>query len=291
VLPVGLLYEDKERFRSRVAVSVGEPLDLTRHLGDYDREPRDTVERVTAEIEEALRRVTLEAETRELWHGFVAVAAWTSRAAARDLAVHESRARELARAWRRLAASDPERADAMIGVVGRFVRMLRAVGIRNPFSLEPAAAPRPGAIVGSLLSALLRLPLVVVGVLLGWLPYRLVRPLALAFTRESPELVGTAKALLGVLIMTLAYVAEAIVAGRYLGPWVGLAVLIGGPATGLVAVRFGDALTLRRQALRAYWIRARRGAIAGEIATRRRELAEMVEAELQDRSEPSSRVG
>ena len=172
VLPVGLLYEDKERFRSGVAVSVGTPLDLTRHLADYAREPRGAVERVTAEIEAALRRVTLEAETR-----------------------------------------------------------------------EPAAEPRPGAVVGSLLFFL---PVAVVGIVLGWLPYRLVRPLTLAFLRDSPELVGTTKGLLGVVIMTLAYLAEAIAAGVYLGAWAALAVLIGGPVSGLVAVRFGDGLALRR---------------------------------------------
>jgi hypothetical protein len=118
-----------------------------------------------------------------------------------------------------------------------------------------------------------------------------VRPLALAFVRDSSELVGTVKALLGLLIMTLAYAAEAIAAGMYLGTWAALAVVIGGPVSGLVAVRFGDALTLRREALRAYWIRTHRAAIAREIAARRRELVEMVEAGLRDGREPSSRFG
>jgi hypothetical protein len=78
--------------------------------------------------------------------------------------------------------------------------------------------------------------------------------------------------------MTLAYVAEAIVAGLYLGAWAGLGMLFAGPVTGWVALRFGDGVALRRQALRAYWIRARQAAVAREIALRRRELAEMVES-------------
>ena len=280
VLPVGLLYEDKETFRSRVAVSVGEPTDLSRYLADYLREPRDVVDRATAEIEAALHRVTLEAETRELWQGFVAVAAWTSREAAADLAVREARARELAKAWRRLSSTDPDRAAAVLAFTRQFVRMLQAVGIRNPFGLDAAEASRSGATIRSFLPLVLVSPLAAVGVVLGWGPYRLVRPLALAIARDSPELIGTIKLLLGLLIMTVTYVLEATVAGVRLGVPFGLAVLVGGPLTGYAAVWFGERFDLRRQALHAYWLRAWRASIAREIDARRRELADLVEAEL-----------
>jgi len=280
VLPMGLLYEDKEIFRSRVAVSVGDPIDVTAHMEDYGRDPRATAETVTGQIDAALSRVVLEAETQELWRGFVAVAAWTSPEAARDLALHEARARELSRAWRALAASDPQRAGEILAFARRFVRMLRAVGIRDPLSLDDPTAPGLGATVGSLLPLVVFAPVALLGAILGWGPYRLVRPIALKAVGDKTELTGTFKLLLGLFIMTLTYAVEAIAAGAWLGWPAGLATLVVGPLTGYVALRFGEKVDLRRRALRAVWLRARRAKFAEQIRARRRELARMVETEL-----------
>ncbi len=277
VLPVGFLYENKEIFRSRVAVSVGEPVDVAKHLEAYAREPRGVVDRVTEEIDDALSQVVLEAETGELWRGFVAVAAWTSPEAAGDLAVHEARARELSRAWRALAARDPERAQEVLAFARQFVRMLQAVGIHDPLSLEAGLTPGLGAILRSLLPLVAAAPLALIGAILGWVPYRLVRPISIAAAQGKTELIGTFKVLLGLVIMTLTYVGWAIAAGVRLGWPAGLATMILGPFSGYVALRFGEHVDLRRHALRAAWLRARRGPIAEEIRARRRELARMVE--------------
>jgi hypothetical protein len=258
---------------------VGEPIDSAR-WEEHASAPQTAVERVSAEIEMALHQVTLEAETRELWHGFLAVAAWTDPQAGRDLTAREARARELAGAWRRLASRDPERAEALLAFVRQFVRMLQAAGIKNPLRLDPGAGPGLGAMIRSLAPVVLLSPLAVVGALLGWAPYRLVKPLARAIARGKTELVGTLKALLGLVIMTAAYFVEAGIATMWLGWPVGLATLVAGPGTGLIALWFGEHLRRRRSALRAYWLRAKRAGIATEINARRRELAEMVEAEL-----------
>ena len=280
VLPVGLMYEDKKIFRSRVALGVGEPFDLAAYLDAYNENPRAAVHQVTGLIQDSLGQVTLEAENHELWRGFMAVAAWTSPEAAGNLAAREERSRELAGAYRRLVASDPERADEVIAFTRRFVRMLQAVGIDDPLRLDASDKPGVAAFTASLLQLLLLLPLALVGALFGWLPYRLVRPLANKLAQGKIELIGTIKLLLGVVILTTTYVSEATLAGNWLGWPMGLATLVLAPLTGLAALRFDERLALRRESLRAYWLRSTQAGVAEEIRGRRRELSQMVETAL-----------
>lgn len=280
IVPVGLMYEDKEIFRSRVALGVGEPFDLAAYLNAYNENPRSAVQQVTALIQESLGQVTLEAENHALWRGFLAVAAWTNTEAAGDLAAREERARELASAYRRLVARDPARADEVISFTRRFVRMLQAVGIDDPLRLDTGDKPGVATVATSLLPLLLLSPLALIGALFGWLPYRLVRPIANKLAGGKIELIGTLKLLLGLVIMSITYVSEAFLAGNWLGWPMGLATLVIAPLTGLIAVRFDERLALRRQALRAYWLRATRAGVVEEINLRRRELSEMVELAL-----------
>jgi 1-acyl-sn-glycerol-3-phosphate acyltransferase len=280
ILPVGLLYENKEIFRSRVALSVGRIIDPASYVAQTGIDARAAGKQLTGQIQEELGKVTLEAENRELGRGFVAVAAWTSPEATNDLAAREARARELAAAYRRLVASEPERADDVVEFARHFVRMLQNVGVEDPFKLDGSEAPPSDSLLRSLIPLLLLWPAALVGAILGWLPYRLVKPVALAMARGKAELIGTMKLLLGIVIMTVAYLAEALIVGNRLGWPLGIATFVLGPSTGFVALRFHERLALRREALRASWLRATRAGVAREISQRRRELSHMVETAL-----------
>lgn len=282
ILPVGLLYEDKQIFRSRVALSVGEPIDARAHAAGPGEAPRQAVDHLTTAIHEALGRVTLEAENRELWRGFMAVAAWTSPEAGADLSRQESRARAMAEAYRRLIRADPERAERVVAFTRKFVRMLESVGIDDPLALEGSEAPGRRALAGSRRSLLLMAPVALAGALLSWIPYRLVKPLAELGAAGKVELIGTFKVLIGLGVMTVTYLTEAVLFGRWLGWPAGLATLVLAPAAGFVALRFHERLALHREALRAHWLRATRAQVVAEIAERRRELARMVDATLEE---------
>jgi glycerol-3-phosphate O-acyltransferase / dihydroxyacetone phosphate acyltransferase len=282
VVPIGLLYEDKDVFRTRVALSVGAAIPVADLAADVAAggDERAAVEELTARIHRGLADVVLEADSAELWRGFLAVAAWTERAAAADVAVRERRARELARAYRVLRAEAPERAREVERQTRRYVRVLRAVGVSDPLALDDPRPPSAGALLRSWLPLVLAAPLALAGAVLGWLPYRLVRPAATRLARDEAEVVGTYKALLGVVVMTAAYGAEAAWVGLHAGAAAGLAVLAAAPACGLVALRFHERLALRREALRALFVRATSARIARAVTEGRRELAALVEAEL-----------
>ncbi|MBI5494196.1 MAG: 1-acyl-sn-glycerol-3-phosphate acyltransferase [Deltaproteobacteria bacterium] len=280
ILPVGLLFDEKETFRSRVAVSVGEPFAVAEHRAGYAQDEWPEVERLTARMGEALARVTLEAGSVELWKGFVAVASWTRADAARDLAAAEARARALSAAYRGLQERAPAEADRVVDAARRFVRMLDAVGVRDPWSLDDAQAPGPAAVVRAAFPLLTLWPLALLGALLGWLPYRLVRPLSIRVTRGETDIISTVKLIAGVVIMTGAYVAEAVALGLWTGWLPGVAALVVGPLSGFVAVRFEERVALRRELLRASWLRVTRSGLVDAINTQRRELAALIEARL-----------
>lgn len=291
ILPVGLIYDDKEVFRSRVAVVVGQPFGVTAWRGRYEEDARAASRELTHEIAEALSDVVLEAEDHELWDGFLAVAGWTDEEAARDLDVRQQRARELADGYRRLNAHDPALAHEMVDEVRHFVRMLEAVGVRDPLSIEENV-PSPGRLIAYALGLLLLAPVALVGAILGWVPYRLIRPLSFALARGDLDIVSNIKAIAGLVFMPLTYVIEAALAARWWGWQVGLAVLVLAPVTGFAALRFDEVVTLRRDALRALWLRATRFSAARAIAARRQELAQRINAlmETSRALEPASQL-
>jgi hypothetical protein len=77
VLPVGLFYERKVLFRSRVLLVVGEPLPIAPLLPAYRADERAAVEALTDDIRARLDDVVLQAESRDLLTGVARVASWT----------------------------------------------------------------------------------------------------------------------------------------------------------------------------------------------------------------------
>ncbi|QDU65510.1 1-acyl-sn-glycerol-3-phosphate acyltransferase [Engelhardtia mirabilis] len=59
ILPVGLVYQRRDHWRSRVDLWVGEPFGVEQHLETYAHDERRAVLELTAQIDRALRDVTL----------------------------------------------------------------------------------------------------------------------------------------------------------------------------------------------------------------------------------------
>jgi 1-acyl-sn-glycerol-3-phosphate acyltransferase len=291
VVPVGLLYENKDIFRSRVAVAFGPAIKIGGKIGGeiggpieaalarYAHDPRAAAVDLTGAIDAALSDVVLEAESQEVWRGLLAVAAWT-QTGARDLAACDVRARRLAKAYRTLAQHDPAQAEEVVRATRAFVRVLRAIGIDDPLSLEPDAAQRPLDLLAGGLGLALLMPVACAGAVLGWLPYRLIRPLARRLAGTELDLISTYKVLLGLVIIGGTYLVEAALAAWSLGLAAGAATLLLAPLLGLGAVRFGERLELRRAALHALLLRATRERVTQAVTRRRRALCEQVEAAL-----------
>ena len=284
IVPVGLYYERKALFRSSVLLVVGEPIAVAPLVGDYLRDERAAVGALTEMIDARLDDVVLQAESGDLLAGIARVARWTSDRIgdddAQDLAAQHARARELAEAYARLRARDPARVEAIAGEVRGYTRVLRTMGVRDPWALELAPLA-PGALAAAFGRMLAAAPLAMIGAAMGWLPYRLAGEVAKRVTRDE-DLLGTVKLLAGALFLALAWGLEATVAGFAWGPLWAAPTFAAGIATGYVALRFDEHRREAAEAWRLVMLRAFHHQTTARLAERRRALADQVARGLRD---------
>jgi glycerol-3-phosphate O-acyltransferase / dihydroxyacetone phosphate acyltransferase len=304
VVPVGLFYEHKERFRSRVLLVVGAPLETAPLLPHYREDERAAVDALTEDIKARLDEVVLQSETRELLAGIARVARWTAprqpgeaeKNEEDELAASHRRARELVAAYERLSARDPARVEAVAAEARAYARTLRHLGVRNPWALDIELIG-PGRVLGALAKVVLAFPLALVGAVLGWVPYRLAGQVAARVTRDE-DLLGTVKLIAGATFVFLAWCAEAALAATLstrrfdatstapLGAGVFVSVFVGlflaALATGYVALWFEELARDTLEALRHLRLRAFHFDTARRLGERRRALAEAVATALRE---------
>jgi glycerol-3-phosphate O-acyltransferase/dihydroxyacetone phosphate acyltransferase len=283
IVPVGLEYEARSIFRSRVLAVVGEPIDVQSFRAQYADDPRAAVDALTTVIAERLHGLVVQASTRAVLDGVARVAVWTGDPALRDdLDARHARARTLADALATLEARDPAQAEEIVREVREYDRILRALGVQDPWGLEVGRV-RLGTAIRVAIELAVMAPLALVGALLSWVPYRLVRVVAHRYT-QNEDVLGSVKLLGGMIFVGLTWLVQALVALFVLGPWYALAFALLAPLTGYFALRFDEELSLALAALRHGWIRTSRPLLVARLADRRRALADAV-AQALDRVE------
>jgi glycerol-3-phosphate O-acyltransferase / dihydroxyacetone phosphate acyltransferase len=285
IVPIGLYYERKALFRSRVLLVVGEPLAVAPLLPGYRSDERAAVDALTDEIRTRLDEVVLQAESHELLAGIARVARWTGAPAPGewgpdDLASQHRYARELLAAYGRLRARQPERLEAIAAQARAYQRVLRRLGVRDPWSLEVELI-RPATAALTLFKLVVALPLAIAGAILGFAPYRLAGQVAKRLTSDE-DVMGTVKMIAGTVFLSVAWSVEAGIVGWWWGGlWVVPAFLFA-VASGYVALRFDELVGETAEVLRHILWRVRHRDTARTLAARRRALAEAVAAALRD---------
>jgi glycerol-3-phosphate O-acyltransferase / dihydroxyacetone phosphate acyltransferase len=200
VVPVGLTYAEKQRFRSAVRVQFGPPLPVT--PGPLESE---SVRELTERIGAALREVTLNLSRWEdlpLVNAADALYAMATAAPARD----PERQRLFARGLSLLRAEQPERAEALQSEVLAFQRRL-ALTRAETADLGIEYRPRVVArfVLRNLVAVVLGLPLAALGIV-AFGPAVLATRAGLRLTRTDPDMVATLK-LIGALLLGPLYIA------------------------------------------------------------------------------------
>jgi 1-acyl-sn-glycerol-3-phosphate acyltransferase len=233
VLPVGLVYEEKERFRSRVLVLVGRPLEVAAEAALYERAPREAVRALTHRLYGALAELVPPFSTWEqarLVDAAVEAVAG-AEAAALPLSERWSLWRRFASRHRALRDVDPDRAGLLVEAVRRFEttrgtawNRVRTVGspLRRP-ARWPAGA------------GLVLWPIHALGFLLNVVPFQLPGWIARRFTR-TPDEPATYKILSALLVFPAVWGLEALAAGLLAGPLAALAMAVIAPASGYLAL-------------------------------------------------------
>jgi len=299
VVPVGLTFEEKNRFRSRVLVVIGEPIDPASELEGYRAAPRQAVQRLTERVREALKAVTLNYPSwREARLIERAVELWARPQAELPSDLSLERRFELARAfiaaYRELARRAPQRVAAVAAAVAAYDELLALYRLRD--AQVAASYPLHGVwrfVAKSLGLMLVRLPLALLGTAIHAAPYFAADRVARRPGR-SADVEATYKILAGMIFYPLTWLLWAVLGGWLGGAWVALAAALVGPLSGFVALRFHQRREYFGREVRAYLLlRSGKRAMA-ELRQRRRAVLAQVQAlaaDYREILEPSWRTG
>jgi len=278
MVPVGLNFERKTAFRSRVTVVYGQAF-ACGDLSDATAHP-EAVRALTDRIAARMRRLLIEAESKT----DVAIVDRVDRiyAAARgrggDPQERIERRRIIAAGIERLRAADPRRYDELLLRLRRYHERLQRFGLRDrhlDWTVSSGDATRFA--LREILAALVLLPLAAAALIMFAVPYRLTGYGARSFTKE-PDVAATAKVVGGFLIYAAWLLALAAAGWSIAGPRAGLLtalVLPGLAVAGLFAIERESAVL---DTVRAWFLLTRTKADTRERLRRRRsELADVLD--------------
>jgi 1-acyl-sn-glycerol-3-phosphate acyltransferase len=300
LVPVGLHYERKHRFRSRALVAFHAPVELPADLAGGPS--ADTfVERLTSVIEEQLIEVTHPTESWSIHRAMERVRSLVRAEAAaragemlRRAPMHE-RDQGFARVWAGYGirrAVDPQGTARLVGRVRRYDEALRLLGLSDR-ELDGVPLARTAlrlALLGvEALVMLLLLPTVVlVGNLINLPAALLVMLGAKKLSKTRKEQAGL-KMLLGLVILPTAWVVASLAVGlAWTEPlpgfdwvpeslWVRVAGMLGLCfASALLGLRYHRLIPELAHGLRALWTLGLRTGTVERLRRRRRELYDEV---------------
>jgi len=278
IIPVGIVLRARETFRAPALVVVGESVEWD-DLISAGPEDRYAVHRLTERIEKALQGVTVNLER---WEDEplveTAEGVWAAEAgASRDEAERITRLERTTTLLRTLRSSDDTEWRLLAARLREHGRKLDHLG------LTPLGLAEDVSLATATRWTLGRIPLVVaftvavVGVVLFWLPYRLVgwmvdRQELAADVRATHKLLG------GAAVMLVWVIALGVIAGVLLGwAWV-VGTLIGLPLIGVATLWFKDQWGRSLQAIRRFFVLRSKTEQLGPLREDQRQLAADLDA-------------
>ena len=263
LLPLGLVFEEKERPRSRVLVRVGEPIDL-----DAWRvtNPGSEAAHLTALLDQALRGVTLNFASAERAERAVALArALAALSSApprldrpRALATEVALAARIERATAAVSDAPAALAEQATRFTARVAALEARLGMLHVTLADVGISPRlrHGArfLVREGGLALLALPVSLLGRVTHWLPLRVarslaMRPLATDPSRDQPAM---RTIVLGLVILLVWYGVLFVLTAHWLGALGALLAVLAVFLAARVDYLFSDRLQRARQRAGTY---------------------------------------
>ena len=257
IVPAGLYYTSKTKFRSAVLLYFGAPLAVAPVAMEPDgNPPRAAVRELSNRIEEALRSVILDAEHEEALQTITrAERIFSSEAAAEG---SESLAEELqlqqrfVKAYHVLRECAPERLRRLEVRMSRFEEELSQAGV-DPEELSP---PKSTVDVFAHLISRVIIFLILVGpAALGFLvhypAYRLGGYLATRYSKNDDDMVSTVKIMSAMLMIPLTWLVVAGVIYKIEGWRLAVLAVLFIAAAGYLAIRFFEGLDKFLGGLRA----------------------------------------
>jgi glycerol-3-phosphate O-acyltransferase / dihydroxyacetone phosphate acyltransferase len=278
IVPVGLVYRNRERFRSEAYTVIGTSVRWT-DLAPAGVQSVETVRELTRRIDESLREVTINLQR---WEDAPIVecaeSIYVAEFGARGDPVRRvAHLREATEILARLREAQSDQWASLVRDVSRHARILKRLRL-HPADLRATPSGRDAlrwtlrqlpAVTLALLAAL--------GCLVFWPPYRLTNVIATTLV-SRPGARSTARLLYGAIIFATWIALLAALVWWTGGAIAGLAALVLLPAWSLAALRLRDQWHEWRSELRRFFLRRERAVLLHELRLRQRALAERLKA-------------
>jgi glycerol-3-phosphate O-acyltransferase/dihydroxyacetone phosphate acyltransferase len=238
VVPVGLSYDEKARFRSRAVVRIGDPIEVGTWSGDDGGDPAAAVRSLTGAIDLALRATSPDFASVDDAVACNRTADIVVRPVGGDvLDDHDLAERD--RVARQLSAVADPAADALRGLVDRYDADLALAGLTDAQSASVGAPGRDRArVVRAFALTAASAPVAATGAAIHAVPYLAIKQIATRPTNDGMK--ATVKVLGCFASFLLVYLGLGVLVGRRRGAGAGVAVAVAAPVTGYVAMRFGE---------------------------------------------------
>jgi 1-acyl-sn-glycerol-3-phosphate acyltransferase len=280
LVPVGLNFDRKTAFRSRVTVVFGQPFSGRDLLEAAGGEPSAGARALTERVAAHMRRLLIEADPR----GDAALVERVDRlyAAARgrpaDPAERLARRRTIAGGMARLREADPERYDQILQRLRRYDARLRRFGLRDRHldweisAQDVRLFARRETLVGIVL-----LPLCALGLIVFFVPYQVTGVIARRVARQH-DVIATAQVLTGLVVYGTWLATIGALVWSLADRMAALTLMLLLPIVAVAALFAIERESAVIDVVRAWWLlrRARRSTRAS-LRRRRSELADLLD--------------
>lgn len=257
IIPFGLHFEARTRFRSAALIEIGAPVDARGYLTSEAEDDQEAVRQLTDTLQKALGRVTIDYDSWEEAHLIRRAATLYSRdevVAASGLAGKLSFQRAFAQAYGEIKNLYPNETQEVRGALREYDRRLRVAGLTD----RQVAASYPRQLVvrfvlRHLLDLLILLPVGTLGALVNWLPYR-IPAWVVGFLPLDDDLKATYKLMTSIVLFPIVWLGLCRLAFIHWGWPAALAVSVAAPLSGYVALLLKERLARFVTESRAYLI-------------------------------------
>lgn len=244
LVPAGLNFEDRSKFRSRILVNFGMPISIRDYGETFFRDPVSAVNQLTAGLQRNLEKLTVHIpevevvkvvrDLEEIYTGEIVRLSGGGGGSALELS------QKLVEGVRYFSRTHPMVFSRMGRDVARYQRKLRRLGVRDALVKERAYRQD----LSLTLLAFLGLGVIgfipaLYGALNNYLPYKLTGIMGWRFT-DRKEAMASVKLVAGALNFSLFYAIQAILVGKTLGTQAALLYLVSLPPTGFFALAYAE---------------------------------------------------
>ncbi|WP_246139448.1 lysophospholipid acyltransferase family protein [Phaeobacter marinintestinus] len=278
IVPIGLSYDAKGRFRSRALMELGTPIPVASFV-DRSSEAAST-RALTQAIHSAMLDVTQNYENRDLARlvGRAAELWETPHPTLSDqpaLVITAERRRDFVQRYNWLRAEHPKQTAAAWASFAAYDAALRKNSMRDVhIGAEASASDWRRFLMSSAGGLLLLFPVAVVGTVLNLLSFGVVKTMAL---RRDPDQRATWQVFPTIALAPFFWCLQGLLAGLCFGWVVGLVTLISGPAALPVTLNVSDRATRWLHDVRAWRKLSKDKALQGCLQAMRKDALQQLE--------------